>query len=219
MTTAEMLTRIRTFLDEASASFWSDTEIYSALADGQNEVISICLNFYRAKKEVNSRTELPQVLTALHTHVADTNLTGIVTAPADYLFLLGGYYSDDTPTQSPKAFTVKDYGLNYFHDYYNTYLAPTANDPIAIVANTSGGVLSIYFIPAPTGGDTAQYAFEYLRKPTAIASGVNPTLSVFAHNAIVTYAFAQLLLKDDRMQEAQAQYQIFINMVQNFIQV
>ena len=41
MTTAEMLAKIRMQLDEASASFWTDVQIYEELAEGQMQVVRI----------------------------------------------------------------------------------------------------------------------------------------------------------------------------------
>src|SRR5574343_1475580 len=41
MTSALLLSRLRTLLDESSVGFWTDTECYAALADGQNEVVNI----------------------------------------------------------------------------------------------------------------------------------------------------------------------------------
>ena len=41
MTSAFLLARLRTLLDESSAGFWTDDECYRALADGQNEIVNI----------------------------------------------------------------------------------------------------------------------------------------------------------------------------------
>ena len=43
MTTAEMVTRVRSLLDEREAGFWSDAEVLDALNDGQDEVVNYCL--------------------------------------------------------------------------------------------------------------------------------------------------------------------------------
>jgi len=40
MTTANLLSRLRTLLDEASAGFWTDVECYAALSDGQKEIVN-----------------------------------------------------------------------------------------------------------------------------------------------------------------------------------
>ena len=51
MTRTEMLARVRTLLDEVgTAGFWSDTEIYSALTDAQQETANYFLRILLNKK-------------------------------------------------------------------------------------------------------------------------------------------------------------------------
>ena len=50
MTSTVMLAAMRTLLEEASASFWTDAECYAALADAQNEIIKELISVYKMKR-------------------------------------------------------------------------------------------------------------------------------------------------------------------------
>ena len=70
-----------------------------------------------------------------------------------------------------------------------------------------------YFLPTVSG--TGAYSLNYLKVPSAIASGTEPTLPVQTHNAIVFYAVAQMMLKQDRADLGQVKMQEFINELQS----
>ena len=81
MTTANLLARLRTLLDESSASYWTDTECYQALSDGQSAVTNIALSVYRAKKMMlaNEDVKLPYILNELYQERSGTLGTGQTT--------------------------------------------------------------------------------------------------------------------------------------------
>ena len=51
MTNASLLARLRTMLDEASAAYWTDTEAYQALTDGQNALVAMAVSQYLQSME------------------------------------------------------------------------------------------------------------------------------------------------------------------------
>lgn len=187
MTTATMLTRCRTLLDEASAGLWADTEIYSALADGQNAIIDILL----AK-----RGEQP-----LHYLLKDIMVnaghTSGATAPSGFIELISA------TVDGTRADIVS------FQDYMNrsgnTYLTPTTSNPLAYVIEDLTAK-EIHSDP------TTSLEIYYLKTPSEIASGVEPTLTR-GHEAIVQYAFSFLLEKEKRTQESMAELEKFYKMV------
>lgn len=194
MTTANMLSRLRTMLDESSASFWSDTEMYSALADGQREVADHLLMLYKQKYKLNPDEELP---VGLRTLVSSTTGTGTQNLPADYWQYLSVY------TSSVPVFVRQD-GPRKAASRLNTYTASTSAAPFC-----SFNASQIVFETSVT------WTLEYIKIPTAIAVAVQPTLPDITHNAIVQYALCQLLIKDQKVQEANLEYQKFMQMLIN----
>lgn len=84
MTTEEMITRIRSILDEREAGFWSDAEVLNALNDAQDEVVNYCL-FVFTSGGVDSR--LPLLLTPLQQEVVYEAVTASwVTLPEGFMY-------------------------------------------------------------------------------------------------------------------------------------
>lgn len=211
MTRTEMLARVRTLLDEASASFWTDTEVYSALADGQQEVANYFLNIYKIKAEQDLDTLIPQPLEVLYTAETNTTATGLVSRPSDFWHLVSATFAY-TGGLSGTFYNcrIERFSASMFYNINNTYLSATTTNPIVYdVFSTSQ---KFYFQPAVSG--TGAYSISYIKIPTAISSSVDPTLPVQTHSAIVHWATAQMLFKDDRPQEAQLHLQNFINELQ-----
>lgn len=211
MTRTEMLARARTLLDEATASYWTDTEIYSALADGQQTVANYFLAMYKANLIIDRSAKLPQPLEPLVISASATTLTSGVTKPADYWHVIsakyaytGGLAGTFYPCVIEKINPTTDFNLA------NGYLTPSATDPR--MYEDYSAALQFWFLPTPSG--TAAYLLRYLKVPTAISSSVDPTLPVQTHNAIVFYAVSQMLTKDQRPQESQLMMQNFTNELQ-----
>ena len=190
MTTAEMLTRLRTLLDEASASLWSDTECYSALADGQNGVVGILVAKYQGGEP-------------LHNLLADITVQADVadgaSVPSGFMELVGATAGG------------KDCEIISFQEYYkradNSYLSASSSSPIIYRKHTTT-TEKLYY--SPNSAVTA--SIFYLKTPTAIASGVEPTLTR-GHEAIVQYAFAFLLEKDEQSERSALELKKYYQMV------
>ena len=201
-----MLARTRTILDEASASFWTDTEIYSALADGQQECANYFLSIYKKIKEQNPLIALPQPLESLYLTTTGTTTTGLVTNPTGFWHLILATYAYNGGTSYNTRLQSLSPALLF--DIGNTYLTATATNPAVYQATAT----QLLFLPTASG--TANYAVGYIKTPSAITASVDPTLPVSTHSAIVHWAVAQMLFKDQRPQEAQLHIQNFLNEIQ-----
>ena len=213
MTSTDMLARTRTLLEESTAAFWTDAEIYAALADGQNAVINVLLGVYKGKSQINNQTELPYELTTLLENAAAAMASSSLNIPTGFLWLVSAQWSyNGTVTAKPCIIVNDDRTFVFLED--NTYLGATASNPKAYIAPVSS-VMKINFLPAYATSGT--YGIRYLKTPTAIASGQNPTLPVSTHSAIVFYATAQMLYKDEKFQEAQMMLNDYSKELQNLI--
>ena len=195
-----MLAAMRPILDESSASFWTDAEAYAALADGQNEVIKAFLGVYRAKRKVDPT--LPYELESLLND--NVGAVDAVAVPSGFLELISATYDHDG-TGGQVACYISNMQETQFNEE-NTFLTATANSPVAYVKSTTDAV-KINFLPALSG--TPAYTYWCLVSPTDIASGQNATLPVTTHSAIVNYATARMLEKDQR-QESQVLYNKYL---------
>lgn len=207
MTTATMLAKVRTFLDESSASFWTDVEVYASLAHGQISVIEFLFAIYQQKRRIDPDTGLPEELRSLTTYVASSMAASALALPSGFLWLLSAKWDHDA-TGGGLPCRVINIDRSFDFHISNTFLAPTSADPVAYVgASVSTGNQSINFLPVYS--TTGAYQIYYLKHPTAIAAGQEPTLPEVTHNAIVEYATYAMLMKDQRPQEAQVHYNLY----------
>jgi len=189
-----MLSRLRTLLDESQAAFWTDVEMYAALTDGQREVADMLMTLYKQKSTLNPNEELPANLRTL---IATTTGTGTQNLPADYWRYLT-IYTSTAPV------LVRIDGLTKGTLKNNVYTASSSGFPYCSF-NATQVVLET----------SVAWTLEYIKTPTAIAVAVQPTLPDPTHNAIVQYALCELLIKDQKVQEANLEYQKFMQMVIN----
>lgn len=201
MTSTEMLARCRTILDEASAGFWTDAEIYAALADGQNEVIRKLLETYRQTGAI--KTELRSV------YFDDSGNGDDVALPSGFLELIKATYDHDgTGVKQPCE--VLDH-RTVLEREDNTYTSATHKKPTAHI-NSEADALKVFFLP--TGVDAPTYTIYFIAKPADIAGAQNATLPVTTHNAIVHFAVSRMFDKDAKAAEAQAQYTLFLKEIE-----
>lgn len=198
MTSVEMLARLRTLLDEASAGFWTDTEAYSALSDGQREVVDILFSKNRKHSLLKS---LLKTATG-----SNTTSTGI-TLPTDFKDFVNAEYASVTGASKMPCKLV-DYDEVFLRDKENSYLTPIRATPV-IYLNATTGLRLICFEPTSSASD---YNIVYLKQPTEIASGTDPILPVETHEAIIMYAYSFLLRKDLRQAEADSILTVFTNL-------
>jgi len=216
MTSAIMKAKVDTYLDEVTgaATFWTTTEVYAALAHGQIAVIDAVLDVYKKRLAVNPEIEMPDTLRALVNFSGAGIAASEINLPSGFLWLVSANWDYNGSTSYPCK--IINFDRQYFHHQNNTFLAATATDPIAYVgAKESDGTQSINF--RPVYDTNANYEVYYLKYPTAIASGQEPTLPEGTHNAIVDYAVYALLIKDQRPEEAQVFYNKFIQEIQTIV--
>jgi len=197
MTTAQMLTNVRTLLDETVEGTWLDTEIYRALSNGQIAIINLLMAIYRI------HNKLPSVLINLIVETtATTDTNGEVPLPADFLDFINAETSTGTP-----IYYIKE--IEYFRES-NTYLkSSTTNPTVRLKSNLEFSLIS-------TG-----ITYSYIRQPQDITSTITsytePELLPSAHPAIVLYAFSEMLKKIERVQESTINFKEFIQLIQKLI--
>lgn len=190
--------KVRVYLEESSNGFWTDdTEIYPALTDGQREIINYVLTVYKMKSGLNGIEQLPQILRDIQTN---TTGTGTASLPADFLYpaavtMSGGIVRIRHTISNPS-----------FAKAYNTYLAATASQPVCYFSSSQ--------IVFESGSGSIAWTLQYFKVPSDITSSVDPTLGALAYNAIVEYATAFLLRKDENPR-SETHYQNFFQLLQN----
>ena len=182
MTTAEMLAHVRMKLDEDSAAFWSDAQIYQSLTNGQLQLSTILVD-----KESPLANPLIKNISASYS---------TTTEPSDMLKPIGLEVSS-------VPYLIRT--GKRFDKERNSYLAGTASSPYVYFYK---GYLD--FDPTLIAGT---YTLEYYKLPDDIDSGVEPTLRSQTHPAIVQYAVADLLLRDEKFQEASLEFNEYEKMV------
>lgn len=205
MTAAQLKANVDTILDEVTgaSTFTTTTEVYQALADGQNEVISLFLSVYRMKKKLDPEIALPFELESILND--DTGTDDSVSIPTGFQELIAATYDHDGAGKEVGC-KIKDNRRIAF-DEDNTFIIATATDPVAYIKSVSD-TLKIVFLPAKSG--TPAFTIHFLKTPADIASGVNPTLPATTHNAILLFAVSRLLEKDQRFSESQGYYNQFL---------
>jgi len=184
MTSAEMLTVLKTKLD---SGFWTDTELYQALSNGQREVLTFLASSGKYSKDYITR--VTKNFTSDSEPVTESR--PIVSARYSY----GGtnYYACRIYSVA-EAVGVKD----------NSLLSPDEYDPVLYQNATEATLL-----PSPVGN---QSKIEYTRLKDIgdIDSSTQPKLDERTHNAIVQWAYAEVLSKDEsRAAEGEAEKKIF----------
>jgi hypothetical protein len=179
MTSAEMLARLRTLLDETPEGFWEDDEdCYPALSLAQLEVVKTLAPFksmaLRPIKERSALTAQSFAITDGLNLAADFYMIWSVRANA-----IGG-------TQKPAYERIE---RNDYED--NPYLS-SENDRLYYSISGDASALKIFFEKTFINGSITM---DYIIKPPDIDSEGQPSIDGIAHNAIVYYAFAYLLQK------------------------
>lgn len=203
--TAQLLAEVRAQLDEASATFWQDTDIYQSLTDGQREYVSLILAQYKAKVLADRAVKLPEVLRVLlKAGLASTTFptaTTSIALPADFLYHVS-FLMNVSARSNLLPTPIREYSPQTFFQNSNSLLN---TDQYAWI---DAG--NINWSPAINGG---QITLNYISKPTDITASIDPVLPQFGNAALVRYAFADCLRKDQRTQEAEAAYGEFLQMI------
>ena len=193
MTTATLISRIQTLLDDASDSFFDTDDIYEALTEGQNAVIKLNLAIWKAKREVKRDAELPEVLRVC---LSSTTGTGTDSLPTDYYEYVD-IYTSTAPVR------VRELNRLFSGRKFITLLASTSDEPYC------------YFTDSQIVFETSvSWTMQYISKPTAIASGVNPVLPDTYEDALVNYGYMEMMRRDKQLNLANDAFNRFIQSVQ-----
>lgn len=198
MTAPNMLVQLRTLLDEANEQFWLDSECFAALSDGQREYASTILSQYKAKVLINPSESIPEVLRTLYKILSSTTSTSYIALPSDFLYDVSLLLGSQPLLKRELSRTIPAEQANSLLGASGYYYS-ISNSQINLEITTPSSPVS--------------FIFNYLQKPTDITQDVNPILPDFTHYPIVIYAYAELLKKSQRLQEALVQYQQFIQLV------
>jgi hypothetical protein len=200
-------------LEVASANYWTDTEIYASLTDGQEALCNLALSVYRAKKQADPDTPVPYLLQPLYDIIATTLGTGhssiALSNPVLELISLKYNHNAASPLYSVRFRNLSSAAI-FQQD--NTYLSITGTEYYARFYNND----TISLETASTSAASA-YSAEVLIEPTDITASVDPIIPDVARDAIAYFAFSQMLSKDQRSQEAQQALQVFFQLSQSLI--
>ena len=182
MTSAEMLARLISLLDDTAAGsgFWTTTEYYAYLASGQRETAKFI-------NKLNPNSSLLRVL------LKDDDLSGGYTKalPSDFMAFNTATYAYDGTNFKPCR--EVEYEVHIWN-IQNPYLSPSKNTPVVYIRGGAALGGNYYFYPTNT--TTSNGVLTYLASPVDIASDVEPILNAQAHDAIVQYAFYLALVKN-----------------------
>ena len=191
MTASQLLTRLRTLLDEDIAQFWSDSECYSAFTDAQIEIIKRIYNKWILSLEQNPNLDLPITIRNLFTTTTQTLQTGTsFSLPSTLLNLLSIKVDS---TNSGKYFPAIKRPQNQIKHYIqdNPYLVSTKSDIYYDIQ-----MPNIIFETALANGNVV---YDFLIKPNdidgTVTPSVDPTIDSIAHEAIIYFAWFILLSK------------------------
>lgn len=200
MTMTEALSRLRFILDESSAGFWSDADLYDMLDQGQEAVIDYCIRSERVRSKIEKLYRHP-TLEPLITKVT----TNIVSGQADYTFStmsITNFRESYSLTllyagsQATRATRISKNELNSRDS--NTYAVASTNSPAYAVEPAQ-----ITIRPIPSANSAGGVIFEYYKNPASVTSLADFTLRAETHEAIIYKAAALATEKDGELNASQ----------------
>lgn len=212
MTTANLLLRLRNILDEATAAFWDDDELYRYLSDGQREAVNILIAIYKAKSSIDPQEAVPNVLMPIVTTSSDTITTGqstIALESSAYLGLVSLTYHHSGGTQVPVFIRELSEELNFISQ--NIYMA----DAPGVEYNARIESDTAIKLGTAASGSGGAYTLKYFAKPAEINGSTDPVLNDLAMEAVLNYGLSMALPKEKRAGEAESAFQKFVQMVKN----
>lgn len=206
MLASVMLSIIRTWIDEDTAEFVLDSEIYQALSDGQREYASIVFAQFKKMQEIDRNAPLPFILLPLFAEYENGyESQTALTMPAnfwDVIYLTYGNTPPYTPLYKRELSAAREFlKNNSLMNAASTYFGVTAT---AITLETAS--------PAtPTN-----FQLGYLSIPQAIDGATEPVLPEVTHEAICKFALAEILKKSKQFQPAIAAFNEFIQEIKYY---
>lgn len=225
MTSTEMLSRLRGLLDESSAGFWTDAQLYQYLDSAQNLIINKLLDKQKQLKlalgnnyEIETLKPLIKLSSAISTSTnPNISLSGI----SDLLEIYQVYLYDNT--------NKNELLLNYIPLYdfrrrkenaYTSHTYSKADKTGQVYCSWYQGNIVTSFTAITTDTTYTTYVYDkayvyYYAQPTAVAAGQNYTLPSNTHEAGVLFAAALANFQNGKVQEGNLFYQQAEKLIQN----
>lgn len=208
MNTADLVSRVRSLLDEREAGFWSDKEIIDSLNDAGDEVYNFALFIFT---ERGAGGGLPLLLTPFVKEERYTSVTGSeVPLPGDLSYILEVKCSPTAGGTEVPCSLWSGSMLRYAREH-NSLLRSGANN---LYCHVSGGDL-VFSVPLVGGS----YTISYLGRPVRMTETVEPELPGNAAGALVAYAVALLLEKDRQGEEAASFFRLYTSKIEQLAQL
>lgn len=225
MTSTEMLSRVRGLLDEASAGFWTDAQLYQYLDSAQSIIISKLLDKQKQLKIIRGNDyeiETLKPLIKLSSAIATTTTPNIsLSSITDLIEIYQVYLYDNT--------NKNELQLNYIplHEFRrrkeNSYTSHTYSKPDKtgqVYCSWYQGNIVTSFTAITTDTTYTTYVYDkayvyYYAQPTAVASGQNYTLPTNTHEAGILLATALANYQNGKSQEGALFSQQAETLIQN----
>lgn len=220
MTTANLLLRLRNLLNEASAGFYTDAQLYAYLDSAQNFIIQNLLCRQNALKDTMAYFEYKTLKTVLKQGTISTTTANSysLSSLTDFIQLQSIEIYNASPERCLQTTEVPYMKLQYLKT--NTYQGHTYNSSDKtgqVYYSLRGTTIQTSFSDSNfPNSDYATLRVNYYYQPSAIASGVEATLEDHTHESIINLAFSYALKQDGRTQEAFAQEQLALQTINTF---
>lgn len=212
MNSAEMLSSLRTLLDEkVSGGFYEDADLYNALRSGELELATRLFAVYKAKTEQNKGEALPFVLTPLYNEIEQVMGAGVATIPLPngVIGILSVQYNHSGPSPLYPVYSRDVSSVKHFSKN-NYFLKSDKNKNVYYFTYTP--ISGYVELETPSESEDSLAHVCYIKHPSGISALVQPTLESNTHEAIIQYALWYILRKDKDYQAQE--YQKFLSMVQ-----
>lgn len=212
MTQTEALARCRVLLDESSAGYWQDTDIYRSLDSGQSAVIQYCLTVEEQKKKIDPYYRHPVLAALINTD--PTTATTVGSGEQEYNLptgFLASYSAEYDSTGTGTAYGKVAQLLTYEEIKrrgQNSFNSATISNPYYYISGSKIG-----FFPQPSGTTSGSIIHKYYKQPAEVAALQTFTLRPETHEAIILYAVGKMLEKDGN-NKATTFYQQYLNQLQ-----
>lgn len=207
MTQTEALSELRAMLNEATAGFYLDDELYKFLNSGQLEIVTLAYSKQLAMQKVDPgyQSDILRQLETVSTPVGVSTPTDYTNLPSDFLFILSATIAIDSgELRSATRLNHSD----FIRKEENSFTKATISSPKYYILGTK-----LYF--RPTYINEASVGFVYVKNPSTVSSSQDFTLSAESHLPIIWLAYSYALAKNQRLQESVTARQTAFNLIKD----
>jgi hypothetical protein len=212
MTSLEIKSRVLFLLDDEDADYWTESDVYQAISAGQLEIFKRGLAIF-----IQNNSKLPYILTPFQKETDAAAAGKKNKFPPSFQHLISARYEHNVAAMTSAALPViiqkKDY--NFYSDRKNPYFQGADKGPVGWYSIDASGDECLEIETTDTNYGMIQ--LNYLKTPDAINESVNPEINTTAHESLVQYAYASLLLRDEQFQASAAEMNKFNQMLAGVI--